>query len=264
MASVELLRAKTPSETAEPMLQAMKAAMLACGDTVKETEEYHGGRDWLVLFGVGYEQHHIARTKQVASGKRALLIDLGYWGRKKVTGYLRMSIDHDHPQRLLDRTKPDPSRWDALHIGLRHDADPAGPIILVGMGRKSRVYLKNGDQWEKEALARIQAKHPGRRVIYRQKSPDDETRLRCERDADTPIDRLLRGASLVVARHSNVCVDAVVAGVPYEATDGAAMWLVGKEYSAANRLDFLRRLAWWQWKTTEAAQAWRFAKEMVP
>ena len=74
---------------------------------------------------------------------------------------------------------------------------------------------------------------------------------------------LLRGASLAACRHSNVAVDAVVAGVPFEAVDGAAMWLAGKDYTPANRLDFLRRLAWWQWKASEAHLAWDFAKEVA-
>jgi hypothetical protein len=85
----------------------------------------------------------------------------------------------------------------------------------------------------------------------------------CSIDTDTPIAQLLRGASLVVARHSNVCLDAVQAGVPFEAEDGAAVWLQRREFTPANRLEFLQRLAWWQWRAAEAPRAWQFLKGMV-
>jgi hypothetical protein len=66
------------------------------------------------------------------------------------------------------------------------------------------------------------------------------------------------GASMLVCRHSNCAVDAVVAGVPIECEDGAAKWLDGKPYKRRTRKDFLNRLAYWQWKASEAAQAWQF------
>lgn len=245
------------------MLIAMKKAIEKDGDSVKETIRFHGGRDWLMLFGVGAEVHHLARTKQLKEGGHALLFDLGYFSRKKVVGHLKMSIDHDHPQALLDLTEPNPIRWDVHGIKLRTDVDPTGPIILVGMGRKARRYLKNGDSWEHQALAKIYKRFPNRRIIYRPKTPEDETRLHCDRDADTPIEKLLVGASLVVCRHSNVAVDATIAGVPFECIDGAGAWLTGKPFTPEVRLDFLQRLAWWNWKATEALQAWRFAKEIA-
>lgn len=244
------------------MLDAIAVAIRQAGDTLTETSEYRGGSDWLVLFGAGAEVHHLARNRQVKAGGRAMLWDLGYFGRQKVTGFLRMSIDSDHCQQWLDKTNPAPGAWAYHGIELREDADPRGPIILVGLGRKSRKYLR-ADLWEVEAYARIQKQYPGRRVIYRPKPGHDSPSLPCERDDHSPIEQLLRGASLVVCHHSNVAVDAVVAGVPFDAVDGAAMWLVSKEFSPANRLDFLCRLAWWQWQAAEAGSAWSFAKGIV-
>ena len=79
----------------------------------------------------------------------------------------------------------------------------------------------------------------------------------------TPIEQVLAGARLVVCRHSNVAVDAVIAGVPFECEDGAAYWLQGKPYTVENRLDLLHRLCWWQWTCYEAPAAWRFIKGML-
>ena len=244
------------------MLAGLVRAAQHAGDTVIETRKFHGGCDCLVLFGVGAAVHDQARRAQLKRGGRVLLWDLGYFSRAKGSGFLRASIDRDHPQHLLDRTPPEPSRWDRLGIELRADGDPDGPILLVGLGQKSRRYLHASD-WELHTLIELEKRFPGRAVLHRPKPGHDYPRLRCERDLDTPIELLLKRCSLVVCRHSNVAVDAVVAGVPFETLDGAAAWLAGRPYTPENRLDFLRRLAWWQWKATEAGVAWPFIKELL-
>lgn len=73
-----------------------------------------------------------------------------------------------------------------------------------------------------------------------------------------PIDEALRGASLVVCRHSNVAVDACVAGIPVECDDGAAAALYrgNPNPTREQRAEFLRRLTFWEWRPDEAAQAW--------
>lgn len=261
MATVEILRARKASTTGEPMLRAMADAARKAGDTVVETRAFQGCCDWLIVFGVGAPVNDEARHQQIALRGRVLHWDHGYVGRQKVTGYLRMSIDSDHPQQWMDRTPGDASRWLRHGIKLREDASKSGPILLIGLGRKSRAYLNTPD-WERQAYEQLRKRFPGRTILFRPKGEDD-TRLPCEQDAATPIEKLLRGASLVVCRHSNVAVDAAVAGVPFEAEDGAAMWLQQREYTPENRLEFLKRLAFWQWRSIEAPQAWAFAKEIV-
>ena len=243
------------------MLKALARAARAAGDQVKETERFEGRSDWLVLFGVGAAVNDSARKAQLARGGRVLMWDLGYVDRKKAVGHLRMSIDTDHPQDWLEKTEVPSTRWARLGVPLREDADPAGPVLLIGLGRKSRAYLRQPN-WERDVLARLQKRFPGRQIIFRPKGKD-RTQLPCTTDRDAPIDQLMRGASLVVCRHSNCAVDATIAGVPFEAQDGAAMWLQRREFTPANRLEFLQRLAWWQWRADEAAQAWAFAKQVT-
>jgi hypothetical protein len=261
MASVEILRAHRLSLSAEPMLKALASAARAAGDQAKETGRFEGRSDWLVLFGVGAAVNDSARKAQLARGGRVLMWDLGYVERKKVVGHLRMSIDADHPQDWLEGTEGLPDRWDRLNVPLREDAAPAGPVLLIGLGRKSRAYLRLAN-WERDMLAGLQKRFPGRQIIFRPKGKD-RTQLPCTTDRETPMDQLLRGASLVVCRHSNCAVDATIAGVPFEAQDGAAIWLQRREFTPANRLEFLQRLAWWQWRADEAAQAWAFAKQVT-
>jgi len=253
--AVEILRGKPPSPSADAVLLAMRSALIEAGEKVVETRQYKGGSEWLVLFGVGAAAHSVARDRHVAGGGKALLWDLGYWGRRKKVGYFKATLNSDHPQHLLDKAPANPSRWNRFGISLRNDFDKDGPIILVGLGRKSRDYL--GHDWEARAFADVRGRFPDRRVIYRPKTFTDELKLPCERNDSSPIEDLLRGASLVVCRHSNVGVDAVIAGVPVETEDGAAVWLKGRE---DRRLEFLQRLAWFQWKPTEAAEAWVFMK----
>ena len=259
MTSVELLRAVKPSHSAEPILSAVANAARAAGDEVRETRGYEGRSEWLVLQGVGDRMHDAARRAHIRRGGRVLLWDFGYWDREKITGHMRMSIDQDHPQAWLDRTLPDASR---AVPELREDADPAGPVVLIGLGRKSRKYL-NAPNWERIAYADLVRRFPGRRTIFKPK-PGDLTRVPCETvPADTPIEELLKGASLLVCRHSNCAVDAAIAGVEFEAEDGAATWLQARGFTQANRREFLQRLAWWQYKPHEAALAWSFAKQVT-
>lgn len=243
------------------MLKALAIAARIAGDKVTETGRFEGRSDWLILYGVGAAVNDRARKAQVARGGRVLMWDLGYVDRKKVVGHLRMSIDSDHPQAWLEKTETLPERWDRLSVPLRNDSDDAGPVLLIGIGRKSRAYLRCPN-WERDKFAELQKRLPGRQIVFRPKGKD-LTRLPCRMDSEKPITQLMQGASLVVCRHSNAAVDATIAGVSFEAQDGAAMWLQRREFTPANRLEFLQRLAWWQWRAEEAAQAWAFAKQVA-
>lgn len=261
-ATVELLITQNASDTALAMLKAMRTALISDGMSVEVTQKYRGLRDLLMLHGVGAPDRNAARNAHVASGRRVIMWDMGYFGRKKTVGYLRCSIDRDHPQAWFDRTPADAGRWQALRIALRDDARPDGPVILVGLGRKSRSYLR-ADDWEAARFDQLRSRFPGREIIYRPKPGNPWPALKCKTDATTPIEALLIGASLVSCRHSNVACDAAVAGVPFECDDGAAVWLQPKPYTTENRTDFLHRLAHWQYRPDEAANAWHFLKGML-
>lgn len=234
----------------------IKAMAEASPIPVQHTQRYEGGRDWLMLWGLGRREHAEAVAWHVAPGRHAILWDLGYWGREKRGGYLRLSLDSWHPPQWLDRTEPDPVRWDAMGIELQDLHDPNGHIVLVGMGPKSHSFL-GSHGWELRKFEELRRRFPGRRIVFRPKPNRPAAQVPCEIHQGALGD-VLRGASLVVCRHSNVGIDAVVRGIPVECEDGAATWLHGKTYDHATRLDFLRRLAWWQWKTTDAPEAWQF------
>ncbi|MFA6063880.1 MAG: hypothetical protein WC736_14935 [Gallionella sp.] len=258
----EILRTGTESASGLSILKSVYAAMIQSKMSVKVTKSFQGGANWLMLYGVGAKDRSTARDKQLASGNHALLWDLGYFGRKKATGYMRVSIDHQHPQAWLDRTVPNPKRWEVHGINLREDANPDGHIVLAGCGQKSHVFLGTHG-WEKFKIDQLRERFPDRRIIYRPKPGSHAVTLDCETDSTSLIAHVLKGAALVVSRHSNVSCDAIIAGVPFECDDGAAAWLKGKPYTPENRLDFLRRLSFWQWKSDEAMKFIKFFSEVI-
>lgn len=235
------------------MLEAMiDAAPVRCYTTTV----YQGKAPLLMSYGLGHLGRRPWTDAHVAAGGKLIGWDLGYWDRNET---MRVTVERDHPRKLPSMPA---ARWESANIPLRMDFDPSGPVILVGMGRKSRQQFGMGfQQWERNALAAIRAAYPGRRVIYRPKRLEQLENLPV---ATSPIEEVLKGASLVVCRHSNVGVDACIAGVPVVCEDGAASALYGSDLrhpvnpGAAERRNFLERLAWWQWKPSEASEAWQF------
>ena len=97
-----------------------------------------------------------------------------------------------------------------------------------------------------------QMKREGRAAVLRPKKVRHATL--------PPIEEALKGKSLVVCRHSNVAIDACIAGVPVRCEDGAAFALYRdfERPTRDERLGFLRSLAWWNWKPSEAGEAWKY------
>ena len=216
----------------------------------------------LMTYGPGDPIRKAWLAAHRARGGTAVLWDMGYFATKDFIGGMRFSVNDWHPQKLLDLAPRDSSRWDALHLPLRSDYDKKGPIILVGMGPKTRAIIDETN-WEIMTYHRLRRRFPDRRIIFRPKPGRASPAVPCATDGRTPIEQLLRGASLVVCRHSNVACDAVVAGVPFEASDGAAKWLDNKPYTPENRLEFLWRLMYFNWRADEAAQAWGMVLKCV-
>jgi hypothetical protein len=243
------------------MMQALAdAAPVAC----KVRFTYHGDCDLLMTYGIGHAQRRPWFFRHVASGRHAIGWDLGYWNRHRDNHAMRVAIDADHPQAWLRDEEPD--RFDSYGIKLRDDHDPDGPIVLVGLGPKANKVLGIEEtSWERAALVRIRRTYPRSEVIYRPKRDHDPRTLPdTKRMAGMPIAEVLTGASLVVCRHSNVAIDACIAGIPVACEDGAAAALYDNDIAnpmmptVEQRLRFLRSLAWWQWTPQEAAAAWRY------
>lgn len=218
----------------------------------------------LMLYGMGGADRFDLALHHVATGGLLVAWDIGYWDRKgsRVHRKLRVSINGMHPARYVMQGKlPGPERWKASRQIVAPDPDRDGVVVLVGNGPKSNAVGAEG--WAAAKSREIREKMPNARILYRPKPrrPFDRGVECDEADAVSAIDGLLRRASLVVCRHSNVAVDACRMGVPVVCDDGAAAAIYpqriedrAQQPSQALRREFLQRLAWWQWSTHEAAQ----------
>lgn len=248
------------------MLQAM---VTAAPIPIEVRTEYKGDCDVLMLYGSGHPVRRPWWRSHVAKGGRVIAWDLGYWHRKiDNTFHMRCTLDADHPQAFI---RPEPvQRWHDQAIELRCVAKQAGPVLIIGMGPKSnRALGMRPLEWETRMAQAARLAYPDRRIIFKPKRPTDPTIPGFVTTHDK-IEQALKGASLVVCRHSNVAVDACIAGVPVYCEDGAAAALYGAgslakpiQPTEKQRLAFLRSLAWWQWKPEEAGKAWNYLLERI-
>jgi len=118
------------------------------------------------------------------------------------------------------------------------------------MGDKSRRVHGDWDGQRRAALA--QDSTP---IVFRPKPA---------RKADSglpPIELALQGCSKVVAHHSNVAIDGIIAGIPHDVVDGAALALKPTRDPVLRR-EFLDRLGAWNWRIEEAPQIWEFLRSI--
>lgn len=257
---IEILIQSNMHHKGERMLRALAAAAPVPHAAVDKPT---GRAAVLMTYGVGDPERMKIVEAHRARGGTSVLWDMGYFATKDFIGGMRFSVNDWHPQKLLDRAPRDSSRWDKLHLPLRNDYDPKGPIILAGMGPKTRAITDN-PHWELVALGKLKRRFPKHQIIFRPKPGRSYPTIPCSLiDASSPIEHVLKGASLVVCRHSNVALDACVAGVPFESSDGAATWLDGKPYTPQNRLELLWRCMFFNWRPNEAAEAWKMVLKCV-
>jgi len=255
--SAEILIDGSVAMRGQRMLKAMAATAPAGSDV---GSVYTGRHRILMVWGGGRPDRVQMLKDHRAAGGVTVSWDLAYWDRD---GAARLGINALHPAAEQMALAPDEGRREFV---LREDADPAGPILLVGLGPKSARMLGVPELWwERKRLRDIRAQWPGREVLWRPKGAAFVPLADITPCHGGPIEEALRGVSLVVCRHSNVAVDACVAGVPVQCEDGAAFALYrdNPNPTAEQRMQFLRRLTWWEWRPAEAAQAWQWIERVT-
>lgn len=248
----------TLNAKATRMLRALIAAAPAGSEV---TRAYGGERRCLMLYGPGSPVKLPIVRRHLKAGGRVAMWDLGYWDRPDA---MRLSVDAMHPTPAQIEISPTNGR---RAFELREDANPDGPILLIGLGPKSVFAYDLGRHqgWENTKVKELRQRFPTREILWRPKGeapvPLRDLRFR----HGMPIEDALRGCSLVVCRHSNVAVDACIAGVPVECEDGAAAALYrgNPAPTREQRLDFLNRLTWWNWSRLEADGAWEWIEKVT-
>lgn len=230
--------------------------------------------DCVIVWGIGDPEV----VKIVSGFPLVVSWDLGYFRRRgsiSERGY-RVSIDGLHPH-VMRRNWPK-DRWEKLNIPISNGWNPKGPIILAGMGYKSaKLYAEQIGEWENKIALEIKARYPKKKIVFRPKPGNDKNCQTVEsadwQDGATPIRELITGASLVVCRHSNVSIDAVISGIPCIAYGGSGqdvlldrLWdIEHRPIDEISRLRFLHNLAWYEWTLEEIRKPrmWEVIQAMV-
>lgn len=176
--------------------------------------------------------------------------DLGYWQRET---HYRMTVGGWSPEGYVCAGLPD---YRLRSLGVRIKPWKSGEnVLLIGASEKaSREHGFGYMEWEQDMAARLTSL--GHSVVYRPKPNDLKRRpiAGCGLDVGS-LAHAFSVAKAVVSHHSNVCVEALAAGLPVHCVTGAAAAMSVPVESLGTRRDgreqFLADVAWLQWTLDE-------------
>lgn len=264
------------SRRSEHVARSMAAGAVARGDTAEIVEGFDPVVRGDVVAAYGWRHPELFEAYR-AAGKDFIYIDLGWWGRKPANqlldGYHKVSVNGRDPGPYFRRG----STPDRFMVHGQHIAPWRGPgyhILLAGMsGKSAKTRGFEPQQWEREMIDRIKAL-TDRPIVYRPKpSWADATPLAGTTfsHGSNPISHALQRAHAVVTLHSNVSVDALLAGVPVICRGGVGAELSGEIGQLENppmpdgRHELMADIAWCQFSGAEMRDGtcWRHLKAEV-
>jgi hypothetical protein len=217
--------------------------------------------DVAVFYGLAAGLDRIFRDYR-ESGRRAVYCDLGYWGRRKRTrfdGYHKLAVNSRHPTEYFQARPHGPERFAEHHVTVRPWRTSGEHILLAGMSAKAAAAEGLMPHvWERETIAYLR-ELTRRPIVYRPKPNWAEAKPLAGStfDRETPLADALTGCHAVVTHHSNVAVDALLAGVPCVCLGGVASLLSGKIEQIEDlptppgREQWAADLAWTQYSVDE-------------
>jgi hypothetical protein len=245
----------------------MRGAMARGIDAVVQSSRSFTGKPdarVALFYGLSEGLQAAFRAYRDKPGCRVVFVDLGYWSRHKRSrwdGYHKIVLGDRHPTAYF-QSAPRPADRIAEH-GLQIKPwrkSTSGPIILAGMSAKAAAAEGlAAESWEREAAAQLR-QYTDRAIIYRPKPNWSGARsiMGTSMDSRTPLDIALRDAYAVVTHHSNVAIDALMAGVPCICPYGAASVLSAHSMDQINdlpmngdRAQFAADLAYTQYSIDE-------------
>lgn len=254
----------------------MYAGIRATGDRAFPlTEDQYRGPSFPVAVFYGFTPTlRRIMADYVREGLKAVYIDLGYWGREGLTGYHKIAVNDRHPTAYFQNVKHSHDRLEALRVSV----EPWKPravhqhILLAGMGDKAAaVEGKRTEAWERDAIDVIK-RYSRRRIVYRPKpswtaaKPISGTTFSV---LPQQLGDVLADCHAVVTHHSNVAVEAIVAGVPAFCWKGLAAPMSSQDLSRIEdpifpegRRQWAADIAYTQWNIAEmmSGKAWRHLK----
>lgn len=241
--------------------EAMQEGIQRCGDRAT-LWDMNAGIPPPADVGVMYGWKH---NELIRRYPRFLYADLSYWRRE---AYWKINCNGWSPDGYLRAGLPR-DRWDALGIPMRGNQVSTGKRVLIA-GASVKSAVQHGQrymQWEMRMARRMQGK--GFEVVYRPKPKDHFKKPIPGVGYDTSPDIDWSTVHAVVTHHSNVALDALVAGVPAYCETGAARCMSfhpDEIQSAAippGREQFLWDCAWLQWTLDEmrSGECWDHLKQ---
>lgn len=256
----------------------MAAGMKRLGVDVHEMrEEFYNGPEYdaAVFYGLSGNLMQ-AFLDYRNKGKKAIYVDLGYWQRTlggKLYGYHKVSVNGRHPTAYFQNRPKSNLRFQALGIPIKPWRKTGTHILVAGMGAKAApVEGFKPNEWE-EAAVRELRKHTDRPIIYRPK-PSWTHPLEIEGTTFSPrtqsLEEVLQDCWAVVSHHSNVCVDALLEGIPSFCFYGVATPMSLKDLRhiehpiyPEGREQWAADIAWTQWTPAEmeGGHCWKYLRD---
>jgi len=245
--------------------RAMAEGIARCGDVpvVRRSTDYEQpNTDVAIFYGLAVGLGRILQDYR-QSGRKAVYCDLGYWTRRirsRHDGYHKLAVNDRHPTDYFMRKDHTTERFERHGVPILPYRAMGRHILVAGMSAKAALaeQLKPND-WEERTIARLR-ELTNRPIIYRPK-PNWTGASHISgstMDRDTPLPVALRNCHAVVTHHSNVAIDALLAGVPVFCEKGAASILSSGDLSRINRPRLMpgrgrwaANLAWCQWNVRE-------------
>jgi hypothetical protein len=190
-------------------------------------------------------------------------MDLGYWQRRirtRYDGYYKIVVNGRHPTPYFQNRRHSDDRLKALGVAIREWRKDGEAIIIAGLSEKAaRAEGLEHQTWERQAYATIK-RHTDRPIIYRPKPNCSRSRpiKGALYDKKSTPEQLFSKAHVVVARHSNMAVEALCAGIPVFVDAGVALPLssqnlvhVESPRYPKGRRQWASDVAWTQFKLDE-------------
>lgn len=245
---------------------AMQLGISRCGDFVVRTyaDQFRSaGDEWAVFYGLDGKLKEIFDTYSKLG--RAVYVDLGYWGRTqggKLAGFHKIVLNGRHPEGYHRRGYPS-DRFAAHNVAIQPWRSGGTHILIAGMSDKAAFYAGfKVEEWERETIAKLQAVTT-RPIVYRPKPswkaarPIDGVQYS---EPAVPLELAMKHAWAVVTHHSNVAVDAILAGVPAFCWHGVAREMSSQDigqiehpFRPEGRLEWASDIAYTQWSVVEIA-----------
>lgn len=229
--------------------------------------------------GVAYGWRHPGLFEAYrARGGHFVYIDLGWWNRKPLGdvlgGFHKVVVDGREPGPYF-RGNFATDRFAAHSLTAAPWRADGRHVLLAGMSAKSARTRGYGPQeWERRTIEQIKAV-TNRPIVFRPKpSWTEATPIpgTIFSPGDSPLGAALRDCWAVVTLHSNVAVDALLAGVPVNVAEGVAaefstpLAQIEAPRMPDGREQLMADIAWQQWTPAEmiGGPCWRYLLTRTP